>query len=222
MLGWRRALGLMTPLLALVLCACSTLSGTAVDAVRAAVAGQPQVQPTAASVAARPYSQLQVESSKTSALLILGNVDAGREAWYSAAHEIVFLRHGLMVKTSGLAQDIDATRLPADSPFRTGLQRLRAPVETTRSLDLSPGYRYGVTAASTLTPIGPEAVDILGTTHRLLRIDEQVRIPALDFQATNRYWVDPEDGFVWKSRQTIPGGPTLTLTVLRPYRSPTP
>jgi hypothetical protein len=67
-----------------------------------------------------------------------------------------------------------------------------------------------------------ETVDILGTPRPLLRIDEHVRSAALGFEADNRYWVDPADGFVWKSRQTIPGGLTLTLTELRAYRGGRP
>lgn len=204
--------------LAMLLAGCAILPSTTVDTFRLVTAGKPKLELSAAAVAARPYYQLLVDSSEGSAVLVLGNVDAGREAWYSAGKEILFLHHGVLVKTYGLQSNIDATQLPEDSPFRTGLQHLQAPVETSRVLDLSPGYRYGVNASSRLTPAGVEAVEILGTSRRLLRIDEQLQVPALELRTDNRYWVDPADGFVWKSRQTIPGSATLTLTALRPYR----
>jgi hypothetical protein len=209
-------------LVALLLAACSVLPQTTVDTARLVFSGKPTLDLSAADVAARPYYQLQVDSKHGEALLVLGNVDAGREAWYSAQDEIVFLRHGLLVKSWHLGTDIDATRLPADSPFRTGLQHVRAPVESHRRVDLSPGYRYGVTLDSRLSPAGMETVDILGTPRQLLRIDEHVSSAALEFEADNRYWIDPADGFVWKSRQTIPGGLTLTLTELRAYRGDPP
>lgn len=209
-------------LAAMLLAACTVLPQTTVDTARLVFSGKPKLDLTAAEVAARPYYQLQVDSKRGSALLVLGNVNAGREAWYSAQDEIVFLQHGLLVKSWHLGTDIDATRLPADSPFRTGLQHVRAPIESHRVVDLSPDYRYGVTLDSRLSPAGVETVDILGTRHRLLRIDEHVRSAALGFEADNRYWVDPADGFVWKSRQTIPGGLTLTLTELRAYRGDRP
>jgi hypothetical protein len=209
-------------LAAMLLAACAVLPQTTADTVRLVFSGKPALGLSAADVAARPYYQLQVDSKHGEALLVLGNVDAGREAWYSAQDEIVFLQDGLLVKSWHLGTDIDTTRLPADSPFRTGLQHVRAPVESQRMVDVSPGYRYGVMLDSRLVPAGIETVDILGTRHRLLRIDEHVRSAALGFEADNRYWVDPADGFVWKSRQTIPGGLTLTLTELRVYRGGRP
>ncbi|HEX7339846.1 MAG TPA: YjbF family lipoprotein [Rhodanobacteraceae bacterium] len=175
------------------------------------------VVPTPAGVAAIPYAQLQVTSKDGSAVLVLGNVDHGREAWYSADKEIVFLRDGVLVKTWHLRPDIVSTHFPPDSPFLTGLQHLRAAVTTTRTLDL-PDYRYGVEATSHLVPAGMHDVVILGRTHHLLRIDETLVAPAIHFRADNVYWVDPTTGLVWKSRQSIPGGLILTLTQLKPYR----
>lgn len=215
-----RHITLMCLPLAAVLAAssCSTLSDASVDTLGLLVHGnKSNASPTPASVAAKPYYQLEVRSKAGTAVLILGNLDHGREAWYDATGGILFLRHGILVKTWRMRPDIVTTRLPADSPFRTGLQHLQTPVQTTRSLDL-PGYRYGVTATSMLTPAGMHDVSILGTVHRLLRIDEHMSAPSVGFEADNRYWVDPTDGFVWKSRQTIPGGLTLTLTELKPYR----
>ncbi len=204
--------------LVLAVAGCSTLSEASIASIgRLIHPPTSSVNPTPASVAAKPYYQLEASSREGEALLILGNIDHGREAWYDAGNGILFLRHGVLTKSWNMAPDILATQLPADSPFRRGLQHLTAPVKTTRSMDL-PGYRYGVTATSTLTPAGIHEVTILGRTHRLMQVDEHIRAPAVDFVADNRYWVDPSDGFVWKSRQTIPGGLTLTLTELRPYR----
>lgn len=202
----------------LMMSGCSPMSRATLASFRQMIhPSRPALSITAASVAAKPYYQLEVNSPTGSSLLILGNIDHGREAWYDASGGIVFLHYGLLVKTNNLRPDILATRLPADSPFRLGLQHLTAPVTTTRSLDL-PDYRYGVKVTSRLTPEGMRDITILGTVHHLLLIDEQARAPSIGFTANNRYWVDPHDGFVWKSRQTIPGGLTLTMTELRPYR----
>ncbi len=214
----RLAVACLLSALLLAVNGCSPVSRASMTSLRQLIhPHRPTVSPTPASVAAKPYYQLEVRSKAGSALLILGNVDHGREAWYDATGEILFLHHGVLVKTWNMRPDILATRLPADSPFRTGLQHLQAPTQTTRTLDL-PDYRYGVTATSTLTPEGLHDVTILDRTHRLLQVNERIRAPAVDFAADNRYWVDPSDGFVWKSRQTIPGGLTLTLIELRPYR----
>lgn len=201
---------------------CTTLSTATVDTLQAAIGGNRKaISPTAATVAARPYYQLELQSDAESAVLILGNIDHGRQAWYDARDSIVFLHHGVLVKTSGLRANIVATRLPADSPFITGLENLNGPVTSKRQMDL-PDYRYGITATSRLVPDGMHEVTILGQAHQLLLVEEHIQAPAIGFAATNRYWVDPADGFVWKSRQTIPDGITLTLTQLRPYRGERP
>ncbi|HET6586429.1 MAG TPA: YjbF family lipoprotein, partial [Oleiagrimonas sp.] len=104
---------------------CSTLSDATLHMIESAVHGPPQAPaPAPAKVAALPYAQLGVTSKAVSAVLVLGYVDHGRLAWYSSNQEILFTRHGVVVKTWSLQPDILATHLPADSPFVTGLERL--------------------------------------------------------------------------------------------------
>lgn len=203
---------------ALLLGGCSDWARGVAETARRVVHPSPEL-PTSAQVMARPYFQMQVDQGRHSAVLVLGNIDGEREAWYSHDGVILFLRHGVLVKSWGLAPgNLDATALPADSPFVTGLQRLTGTVSSTRRVDLSPGYRYGVSLVSELSPGPLESVQVLGQSHQLRRIDEHVRAVGLHWQADNRYWVDPADGLVWKTRQTLPTGTTLTLTMLRPYQ----
>lgn len=171
---------------------------------------------TAAEVEAKPFFQLEVKTRFGTGLMILGNVDHGRESWYDSSGKILFLEHGLVVKTLGFPEDVLDTRWPDDSPFVTGLQHLREPLTASRQVDLD-GYRFGVEETSRWVPEGEAEIDILGTRHRLLRVTEQVS--ASDGRRSlNRYWVDPADGFIWKSEQTLPGGLVLTLTSLKPYK----
>jgi hypothetical protein len=201
---------------------CSELSRSSVKAMRLAVKGRPQVQPTAAEVAAKPYFQLQASSPEGSAVLILGNVDGGRQAWYGNHGVVVFIEHGRVVQTTGLGQDLDGVQLPADDPFARGLQTLTGPVSYHMRKDWSPGYRYGVPVDATLTPAGREQISILDQTHDVLRVDEQLDVPSLHYRVTNHYWVDPRDGFIWKSEQQVAPGLSLQLVQLRPYREAQP
>lgn len=218
----RRGLWLACPLLLLVLQGCSELSRSSFDAMKLAVRGQPDVQPTAADVAAKPYFQLQATSPAGTAVLILGNVDGRRQAWYGTHGVVVFMEHGRVLQTAGLDQNLDGLQLPADDPFTHGLQTLTAPVTYRIGKDWSPGYRYGVQVDATLTPAGHEQISILGSNHDVLRVDEQLSAPALHYRAINHYWVDPRDGFIWKSDQQVAPGLTLQLVQLRPYRENQP
>jgi Group 4 capsule polysaccharide lipoprotein gfcB, YjbF len=201
---------------------CTTVSLGGIDALKQAVDHRTAIHPTAASVAAQPYFQLQVSSDDGQAILILASVQGATLGWYGVDGQAVFLRHGLLVKTLGLTQNLDAVLLSQQDPFAAGLQHLQQPLTYTRVMDWSPGYRYGVQAQAQLQPKGLEDVEILGTVHHLLRIDERVRSAEADLDVVNRYWVDPADGFIWKSRQYAAPGLPLELIQLRPYREAAP
>lgn len=215
--GWRRG-WLLWPLLLLGVHGCTQLSRSTADAVKLSVHGKTSVEPTAAEVAAKPYYQLEVSGPDGTAVLILGNVDGQRQAWYGSHHVVVFTEYGRVVKTSGLSRNLDELQLSGNDPFVQGLQNLATAVTYQRREDWSPGYRYGVPVKATLSPASHTVIDILGTSHRVLQVDEQLEAPAAHYRATNHYWIDPQDGFVWKSEQSIAPGLTLTLVQLRPYR----
>jgi hypothetical protein len=208
-------------LVAIVAAGCSSVSRGSLESVRLAIQGE-KVEPTAASVAATPYFQLQVNAPGGEAILILARAEHGLLGWYGSGHEIVYTRDGLVVKTVGLPQNLDDSAFATENPFRTGLQHLDVPLGYTRRMDWSPGYRYGVIMNARLEPKGLEDVQILGTAHSLRRVDEDLSAPGLGIHMSNRYWVDPEDGFIWKSRQYIAPGVSLELIQLRPYRETTP
>ncbi|WP_426287845.1 YjbF family lipoprotein [Luteibacter sp. E-22] len=196
---------------------CSSVSRGSLEAVRLAMHGE-KVEPTAASVAATPYFQLQVNGPEGEAILVLAKTEHGQLGWYGTGNDIVFTRDGVVVKTVGLPQNLDDSAFPSGNPFTAGLQRSNGPLDYTRRMDWSPGYRYGAVVQAHLEPKAMEDVAILGTVHHLRRIDEHLSVPGLGARMTNRYWVDPTDGFIWKSRQYIAPGVPLELIQLRPYR----
>ncbi|MBM7123998.1 YjbF family lipoprotein [Dyella flava] len=179
--------------------------------------------PTLEQVNANPYAQLEVQTAQEGqVVLVLGNVDGTREVWYGNPHVAVFTEHGRVVQTVGFNHDLDGLHAPADDPFVRGLQMLAVPTDYIRTEDWAPGYRYGVIVNARLVPAGRTQITILGVPHTVLRVDEELSAPAAGYRATNHYWVDPGNGFVWKSEQHVSPELTLTLTVLRPYRGSQP
>ena len=200
------------------LAGCTAVSLGSVDSIRQAVSGGTTEHPTAASVAATPYYQLQVDAPGGEAIMLLASVQGDLQAWYGQDGQAVFLRHGVLVRTVGLEANLDHVAFDGGDPFASGLQHVQAPISYRRVLDWSPGYRYGIAATAQLEPKGVENVEILGQVRQLRRYDEHVRAERAHFDVTNRYWVDPVDGFIWKSRQHVAPGQTLELIQLRPYR----
>ena len=201
---------------------CSSTDRESVDTFKLLLHKPRQIDPTPASVAAKPFFQLQATSPKGRAVLILGGVEGDLQGWYGHGGDGLFLDHGLVVRTVGLRQNLDGTRWQSGNPFVPGLQGLGSGFEGIRIVDWSPGYRYGVTEHVHLVLAGMEDVNILGTIHHLRRVDEHVDAREAGFTAENHYWIDPADGFIWKSHQVVAPGLPLDLVQLRPYRDGTP
>lgn len=218
----RSAIALGSLLIVLMLGGCTGVSSASMKAVKQLVKQRHAPDVTAAEVEAAAYYQMQVTTGDARAVLTLGNVDGVRQAWYDSSGAVIFLEHGQVVQTSGLAQNLDGVRMPANDPFERGLQHLTGPLDYVRQEDWSPGYRYGVPVHARLEPAGVEQITILGQTHTVLRVDEELKAPVAGYHATNHYWVDPGSGFVWKSVQHLGPGPTVTLVQLSQYREKTP
>jgi len=198
----------------LALAGCGVVGRTSIKTMQMAVQGAPDVQPTAAEVAAKPYPQIKVNGPNGGAVLVLGNIDAGRQAWYSSERSIVFLQDGLLVGTHGGTPELQQMWIEGASPFHA-LHTLQGTVTIQRRYDLMPGYRYGIRVTGTLERLGAEPVDILGKVRMLVHVRETLR--GTQWKGENHYWVDPASGFIWKSQQMIAPGTHLDITQLKPY-----
>jgi hypothetical protein len=203
----------------LLLAGCTSVSRSTVDTLQLVWQGTPKLSPTIEQVQAKPYFQLRAITAHGDAILILGNVVGARQYWYGTSGVALVLEHGRVVQTIGLAQNLDGSRIDrANDPFVHGLQTLGAATSYDRIDDWSPGYRYGIPVHATLKPAGETSIDILGTAHRVLLVTEEVSAKVAGLRVSNRYWVDPSDGFVWMSEQEVMPGMTIKLVQLRPYR----
>lgn len=201
-------------LITLALNGCGVVGRTSIKTVQLAMQGVPDVQPSAADVAAKPYPQIKVRGPNGSAVLVLGNIDAGRQAWYSSERSIVFLQDGLLVGTHGGSPELQQMWIEGDNPFHD-LHRLQGTITVHRQYDLMPSYRYGVSVTGTLERLGTESVDILGKARTLVHVRETLR--GTQWSGENHFWVDPASGFIWKSQQMIAPGTRLEITQLKPY-----
>ncbi|CDF82548.1 Protein of unknown function (DUF2886) [Pseudomonas knackmussii B13] len=203
---------------ALSLCACNPLMRASWDTMRAAVQGPQPLELNQAQVDALPYYQIKLQTQGGEAVLALVRLQGDLQYWLASSHQVVMMRDGLVVRTTGFADNLAGTRLGADSPFHTGLNKVADGQTSERWLDLASGYRYGVPVTSQFRKVGLERVSILERDYELLRVDEEISAPLLGFSATNRYWVDPQDGFVMQSLQQVTPDLQVAITQLRPYK----
>lgn len=199
--------------LALLLAGCTTASRSTSESFRLLLNRQVEVTPQ--QVAANRFPQAQVRTPDLSALIVLGYIDDGEQAWYAGNHAVFRMdRNGLLVGTAGLGRTFRA-RIVGTSPFERILD-VSAPVVVKREYDWLPGYKMGVQVTGTLTREGTESVSILGRKRELARFEEALQGGGMNVR--NIYWADPATGFIWKSRQYLAPGYAVDLLQLKPYR----
>ena len=186
------------------------------DTFKAAAQGATPLQLTTANVAAVHYAQILVTTPSSEGVMAKLRQQGDLQYWVASGKQVLLMRNGLVVRTTGLEPGVDGTHFDGQSPFKRGLQHIADGERSTRWIDMYKGEQVGLAVNSRFLRKGLETVSILDTPYLLQRIDEQVEIPALGFSGTNRYWVRPADGIILQSEQYVTPGLFLKIVHLRP------
>lgn len=200
----------------LLLCGCSPLMKGSLDTFKAAVQGAEPLQLSAADVAAVPYAQILVTTPSSQGVMAKLRQQGDLQYWVASGKQVLLMRNGLVVRTTGLEPGLDGTRFDGQSPFKRSLQHIVDGERSTRWIDMYQGEQVGLAVNSRFIRKGLETVTILDTPYVLQRIDEQVEIPALGFSDTNRFWIRPADGVILQSEQYVTPRLQLRIVHLRP------
>jgi hypothetical protein len=174
---------------------------------------------TRADVDRIPYASLAVRLGRgAQTLLILGRYDGDMLDWISADREVIVTRRGRVVRTYGLPEDLKETVFLTADPVGRPSGAVAASQQCLRTLDVDPGHRDGIVVTSRFEKLRDETLDILGEPIATELWQERGAAPRLDWEFTNLYWVDPDTGYVWKSRQAAT--PTLPPLETIVYRRP--
>nr|WP_037031582.1 YjbF family lipoprotein [Pseudomonas psychrophila] len=187
-----------------------------VDTFKATLNSAEPVQLTADDVAAVPYAQILVTTPSSQGVMAKLRQQGDLQYWVASGKQVLLMRNGLVVRTTGLEPGLDGTRFDGQSPFKHGLQHIADGERSTRWIDMYQGEQVGLAVNSRFIRKGLETVTILDTPYVLQRIDEKVEIPALGFSNTNHYWVRPADGIILQSEQYVTPGLLLRIVHLRP------
>lgn len=192
---------------------CNSLSGDALETMKLAISG-PESPVTIEKVNAVNGSALAVRLGAAEAMLVNNGSGTGRVEWYGNT-EMLLTQHGRVIQTAGLPSDFIAP-LVADDPFTGGLLNVADGAEVVRLVDYPAQYLTGLRQRARYKRGPVEAVEYMGQRHQLQRVDEHIRMPELDFKATNHYWLEPDTGLVRRSIQHFaPDLPPLQLTLLK-------
>ena len=200
----------------LLLCGCSPLMQGSLDTFKAAVQGPVPLELTAADVAAVPYAQILVTTPSSEGVMAKLRQQGDLQYWVASGKQVLLMRNGLVVRTTGLQPALDGTRFDGQSPFKRGLHLVADGERSTRWIDMYQVEQVGLAVNSRFVRKGLETVTILDKPYVLQRIDEKFEIPALDFSGTNHFWVRPTDGVILQSEQYVTPGLELRIVHLRP------
>ena len=200
----------------LLLCGCSPLMQGSLDTFKAAVQGPVPLELTAADVAAVPYAQILVTTPSSEGVMAKLRQQGDLQYWVASGKQVLLMRNGLVVRTTGLQPALDGTRFDGQSPFKRGLHLVADGERNTRWIDMYQVEQVGLAVNSRFVRKGLETVTILDKPYVLQRIDEKFEIPALGFSGTNHYWVRAEDGVILQSEQYVTPGLELRIVHLRP------
>jgi hypothetical protein len=164
-----------------------------------------------------PYASIAVRLGEGSQALLILDANWGDDRhWVSADHEVIVTRHGRLVQTEGLPQDVKGTIFFSADPVGGPSNGFAPGQECVRSLDFGPYHQAGVLVRSRFENGGPEQIDILGNPVTTEIWQERCQAKEFEWSFVNRYWIEPGSGFVWKSVQaTTPALPPLEITVFR-------
>ena len=200
----------------LLLCGCSPLMQGSLDTFKAAVQGPVPLELTATDVAAVPYAQILVTTPSSEGVMAKLRQQGDLQYWVASGKQVLLMRNGLVVRTTGLQPALDGTRFDGQSPFKRGLHLVADGERSTRWIDIYQGEQVGLAVNSRFVRKGLETVTILDKPYVLQRIDEKFEVPALGFSGTNHFWVRPEDGVILQSEQYVTPGLELRIVHLRP------
>jgi hypothetical protein len=138
------------------------------------------------------YEYLQVKVAGRQAVMALGQRHKdGRntqEYWYSGQREMLYLQNGRIQQALGMTHEVREQL--QQSPDWELLTQARAPYAWQRTLDVQPGYRYGVKEYVVTQKFAPNRAQ-----------QELLTQPALWFEDT--VTSKAEDGKSWKYKQVF-------------------
>ena len=204
----------------LFLSAC-TGSSTALDAVlslQGTVLGGADLAITREAVTNVPYASMSARVGRgIEGLLLLSHTRGDEQFWRAEREAVLVLRYGRLVRTAGFNEDLVGSRGLGEDPLEFGLHRLDAPRHFSRTIDSEPGARYEQPIDCVVELVGPRKITIVEIEFDTVLAREDCEARQVPWRFTNWYWVDPVDGFVWRSTQHFARSlPALEFNVLKP------
>ena len=166
-----------------------------------------------------PFATISVQTGELPKAFVVAVADNNGLVLYKGQGRRAIVFDGaLLVATKGLSYDLSAVKHQLDDPVVSPRPIGQWPAHVTRAYQFSLQSRedYEITLRCTAQTPVPERIEIVELSFNVVRVDEICANGTRRF--TNTYWVDPENGFIWKSRQWVgPNHQPYVIETVRPY-----
>ena len=162
-----------------------------------------------------PYASSLISFNNSSkSLIILESKQNNIYRWVSSDSKMFLTDNGRVVGTVGLVNDlykIDRPRIKFEEILKKGSARNYVAYYSFKKPSLN-NLRVEISAKV----IGNQRIKILQDYKDLILVEEMLVSKKINWKKTNRYWIDPDNYYVWKSEQNIsPKLPMLSLEVTK-------
>tara|TARA_B100000965_G_C19488012_1_gene711678 strand:+ start:404 stop:1066 length:663 start_codon:yes stop_codon:yes gene_type:complete len=202
-----------------VLYSCSTvpMNTQTYKLVYAGIFGYEDVDLDSSYIEQLPYSSMKVKIGKgPGGLAILESMNEDKETWVTSDEIFLIIKGGRIIGSYGLVETNLVDYRSKDPNFKVFIDSKQKEFTSYRVLSYDNPEALNVRLKVITTYKGVEQITILNYARELVLIEETIENDYLNWKTTNKFWVDKDSGFVWKSIQTYaPNLPNFKLEVTK-------
>lgn len=176
-----------------------------------------KIRVTRDQAAAIPYASMGYSlDGGNQAILVLATDSNGEQLWTSPSHVVIVTRDGRIIRTVGLPHNLSGLTT-AGGPPPAPAAAVRGPFASSRLVDFPELGLYGVNLDCRARLVGRQKIEILGQAITTSRVEEACASRRPEWAFTDTFWIDPDNGLVWRSLQHVhPKAGTIETETFRP------
>jgi len=213
-------------LIFLLLPSCTSLNGEklapsfnyAYVAIKNALIGYPDLNITREFVENIPYASGLLKIGKgAQGLVILEKVEDKNYFWVSKDKVYILTKDGRIERSLGLLNNL--TKITSiDQSFKEVLTKPNPVTDYYSYYSFEEPLLLDLKVSISIENKGIQEIEILGERKKLILIEESISSDLIGWKEKNKFWVDPNDYFVWKSEQNI--SPKLPKFIFQVTKKP--
>ena len=190
----------------------------AYESIKKAVFGYPDLNISRQIVEDIPYASALLKIGKgTQGLVILESIENKNYLWVSKDNVYFVIRDGRIERSLGLINNL--TQITSiDQSFKDLLTKPTPVTEYYSYYSFEDPLLFDLKVAISIENKGIHEIEILGERRKLVLIEESISSELIGWKEKNKFWVDPNDYFVWKSEQNI--SPKLPKFIFQVTKKP--